>query len=407
MMGKIATRGIKSNESQVVNGMINNFIVSKLGFNPTIMVKQLTSAIAFSDYIGWGNWSLYMAKAMPDAKKLWKEWYDNSPVLQERYENSNMAEVLEGYKQTDLVSTPVLLDKKVFGKRVLITDKNVSNWQNSLMHLIKVGDKGGVMGGLANYLYYKDEFKAKNPNATEQQAIDYASRKATRQAISTQQDSGITNKDWYQTAGPAFRFLNVFMSSPKALFRKEMYAVMQLYRKISARSTKAGAGSVTDNLRTLITSHVGVPMFFQWVALGLPGLLADWDEEDKESLGRAAILGNLNALFIIGDILVAAKDLIEDNPWAGEFKTLPFFEQATDIVKDIKAYANAKGDDTREKHLVKLVNHTVELTGIPASSMYRMYNNLSELSNSDTGEAILRLLNFSEYVVEEKASEDK
>jgi GNAT superfamily N-acetyltransferase len=204
MMGRIAARGVKGSESQVVNGMINNYIVSKLGFNPTIMVKQLTSAIAFSDYIGWGNWSLYMAKAMPDAKSLWKEWYDNSPVLQERYENSNMGEVLEGYNRTAVAKTsPVLLNKKLFGKDVTILDSDVAKWQNSLMYLIKVGDKGGVMGGLANYLYYKDEFKAKNPNATEQQAIDYASRKATRQAVSTQQDSGITNKDWYQTSGPS------------------------------------------------------------------------------------------------------------------------------------------------------------------------------------------------------------
>jgi hypothetical protein len=408
MMGRIAARGVKGSESQVVNGMINNYIVSKLGFNPTIMVKQLTSAIAFSDYIGWGNWSLYMAKAMPDAKSLWKEWYDNSPVLQERYENSNMGEVLEGYNRTAVAKTsPVLLNKKLFGKDVTILDSDVAKWQNSLMYLIKVGDKGGVMGGLANYLYYKDEFKAKNPNATEQQAIDYASRKATRQAVSTQQDSGITNKDWYQTSGPVARFLNVFMSSPKALFRKEMYAVMQLYRKISAKSTKAGAGSLTDNLRTLITYHVGVPMLFQWVALGLPGVLANWDEEDEESLGRAAILGNLNALFIVGDLLLGIKDYLEDNPWAGEFKTLPIFEQASEILQDLKAYSKAKKDETKEKHLVKLINHTIELTGIPASSMYRMYNNLSELADSDDGEAILRLLNFSEYVVEEKASEKK
>jgi hypothetical protein len=39
MMGKIATRGIKSNESQVLNGMINNYIVSRLG----IQVRPLCS----------------------------------------------------------------------------------------------------------------------------------------------------------------------------------------------------------------------------------------------------------------------------------------------------------------------------------------------------------------------------
>jgi hypothetical protein len=413
MMTKVATRGIKNNESQLINRMMSNFVVAKLGINPKIGLGQLTSAIAFSDYIGWGNWSLYMGKAMPNAKSLWKEWYDNSPVLQDRYENSNMAEVLEGYKKNDFVSDPVLINKKVFGKRVLISDKTISDWQNGLTYFIKLGDKGGVMGGLANYLYYKDEFKAKNPGATEQQAIDYASRKATRQAISTQQDSGITNKDWYQTSGPATRFLNLFLSSPKANLRKEMYAFMQLSRKINKKASKflgkeykkESAGSLVDNLRTLITYHVGLPMFFQWIVLGLPGVLNDWDEDDEESLGRAAILGNLNALFIVGDLLVAAKDLIEKNPWAGEFKTLPIFEQANQIVQDIERYSQAKKPETKEKHFNRLVAHSVELTGLPATSIQRMYDNLSKLADSDLDEAILRLFNFSDYVIEEKANE--
>jgi hypothetical protein len=413
MMTKVATRGIKNNESQLINRMMSNFVVAKLGINPKIGLGQLTSAIAFSDYIGWGNWSLYMGKAMPNAKSLWKEWYDNSPVLQDRYENSNMAEVLEGYKKNDFVSDPVLINKKVFGKRVLISDKTISDWQNGLTYFIKLGDKGGVMGGLANYLYYKDEFKAKNPGATEQQAIDYASRKATRQAISTQQDSGITNKDWYQTSGPATRFLNLFLSSPKANLRKEMYAFMQLSRKINKKASKflgkeykkESAGSLVDNLRTLITYHVGLPMFFQWIVLGLPGVLSDWDEDDEESLGRAAILGNLNALFIVGDLLVAAKDLIEKNPWAGEFKTLPIFEQANQIVQDIERYSQAKKPETKEKHFNRLVAHSVELTGLPATSIQRMYDNLSKLADSDLDEAILRLFNFSDYVIEEKANE--
>ncbi len=92
------------------------------------------------------------------------------------------------------------------------------------------------------------------------------------------------------------RGLNVFLSSPKALFRKEVVSVRNLYRKMSGQKSK---GSNKDNLRTMFTYHSAVPMLFQYVALGFPGLLREARDEDKEELLWAAILGNINAVFII------------------------------------------------------------------------------------------------------------
>ena len=406
MMQKLAKKGVHQNESVAANKLMGNFIKSKLGLNPTVFLKQLTSSLAFADYIGFRNWTKYTALALPQAKQLWKEWYNNSPILQDRYESSNIGDVLEGYTYEAAVKgSPLLIDTKVFGKDIVLSQKNIRDAMNALMYLVRQGDKGGVMGGLANYLYYKEEFLKKNPG-DEQGAARYAAIKATKQAITTQQDSGITNKDWYQTEGPVYRFLNVFLSSPKSLFRKEMSAVMSLYRKIKGLPTEDG---YQDIARRVITFHVLVPMFYQWVVLGLPGLLSDWDDENEDALGRAAIMGNLNALFIIGDLFVGLKDLIEGNPWAGEFKTLPVFEQAGIVFQDIRRYSAAKTPEKKDKYFWRAINHMAEFTGVPASNIAKFMKNIEEIANgvSDPGEAILRLFNYSDYVISGGEKEKK
>jgi len=45
--------------------------------------------------------------------------------------------------------------------------------------------------------------------------------------------------------------------------------------------------------------HFAMPMLFQYVAMGLPGILRDRREGDEEDLARAAIIGNLNAFLLI------------------------------------------------------------------------------------------------------------
>jgi hypothetical protein len=403
MLKKIANRGIRANESPIMNKIMGMYVTSKLGSSPVIMLKQFTSALAFVDYIGPTTWSSYMAKAMAEnPAKVWNEWYNNSPLLILRYENSNIAQVLEGYTQKRAMNTtPFLVQTKILGKELTISQRKALEIQNFMMYMVKQGDKGGIMGGLPNYLYYKDQFMKANPQATEQEAIEHAATKTTRQALSTQQDSGIANKDWYQTAGPGYRFVNLFLSSPKALLRKEMYAVMNLMRKIQGKPSQ---GTALENMRTFFIYHFAIPMFFAWVTSGLIGLLSDPDDEDEQELAIAAIMGNLNALFVIGDLAVAAKEFIQDKSWAGEFKTLPLFEQAQQVIKDLRSWSKAKTPETEQKYFDKLINHATEsVSGVPVTNMRRWMDNIEKLANGNVGntqEAMLRFLNYSNYVID-------
>ena len=47
---------------------------------------------------------------------------------------------------------------------------------------------------------------------------------------------------------------------------------------------------------------------FQYVALGLPGLLRGADEEDEQDMLRAGILGAFNSMFAIGVVLNIVAD---------------------------------------------------------------------------------------------------
>ena len=77
---------------------------------------------------------------------------------------------------------------------------------------------------------------------------------------------------------------------------------------------------------------------FNIYLLGYQGVLAPWDEEDGEDLTRAAIIGNLNAVFLLGDMLTEFADYVQDKPWAGDFVSIPLIDQSREIGSKVRQY---------------------------------------------------------------------
>jgi len=391
IINKVSGKGIQlSIADRLVNNMTTLFVLARIGLSPLITIKQLTSAVTYANDIGIINWLKYSAKNLPELKKVFKEISENSVYMQDRGSRSILNQI-ESYANT---SSPLAQD--------WIPSSATDFLSDVIMYSTRLGDRGAIyLGGSANYSYYKDQFKKKNPGATEQQAIDYAIKRFERDTKETQQSSDLQDKDLLQNSGAFYRAFNMFLTTPKQYLRKEISASRNLLRKIKARDLKAGKGTFTENVRQLLMYHTFMPMFFQWVSSGFPMPWNDWEDEDTSDMGRALFVGNLNALFIIGEMINTATDFFQDKPWYKETTSVPVLTVWTNLFVKWSEYEKAKSPAQKQKKLTDLYVELAMFTGLPAKNIQKMADNYPKLLESeDFGEFMLRLLNYSKYQIE-------
>ena len=393
---KIARRGINNAaRGKFMNAVNNMFIAARLGANPTIFLKQMTSFITYANDIGIVNYMKYAAINKTEALKVYKEIWNNSVYVQDRA-SERIEDVLESYTS--------------LGNVEFSTKENYIT--KLMMSPVKYGDLGAIfLGGSPNYSFYKAEFQKKNPKATEQQAIDYAIRKFENDTKNTQQSSDLQDKDYYQTADPVVRAFNMFLTTPKQYLRKEFGAIRNLYRKLAAWDRKAGQGTVSENIRQLAMYHFVMPLFFQFVAMGFPDL-GDLEDEEKEDLLRAGILGNFNALFIAGDVLTMIADAVQEKPWAGTTKSLAPLNVMSEIA-NLYTRAEKTKDPTKkaeltQKMMLRITEVALTPTGknLPLVNIAKYVKNLNELGEGGSEKDFMRLFNYSKYVID-KEGKDK
>ena len=391
---KIANKGIRQQQTvQIINAMNNTFLLSRLGLNPTLILKQMTSFVTYANDIGYTTWLL---NAPTPAKGIatYKEIMRNSTVLQDRY-NQPITQAIETYAEKKFTEmNGSVLDAIGFTK-----DKQ-NKYVRWLMSTTMAGDKAAIIfGGVPNYLYYKKQFKAKNKNATEQQAIDYAIKRFESDTLRTQQSSDLQDKDYYQTGNAVLRAFNMFLTTPKQYFRREIIAMRNMSR-IIASGGKKGKGTFGENLRTFATYHVVMPVFFQWIAQGLPGLLRDAEDEDLDDLGMAAILGNVNAIFILGDIFELTRDYITGKPWADKAPTLPVLGQTARILGYLSRADKTKDPKKKAEYMNQFYAELATISSLPLPTLQKFVDNWGDLlrgDSKDMGQFLLKLFNFSQY----------
>ena len=384
---KIAARGSQQNSfgAKAVNSLNSAFVLSRLALSPVIMVKQLTSLFTYIDNIGITNWLLYSAKNKLEQRKIWKEVSENSVYLKDRQRQSIFA-IIESYseeKMKEFVPQPT--------KQWLI---------NFAMWTTKSGDRNAILlGGLPNYSYYKA--KALKNGKTEEQAIKEAIVLFERDTKRTQQSQDLQDKDFFQTSDPITRALNMFLTTPKQYLRKEIIATRNLYRAMKGEGYK---GTILENVRSLILYHGFMPLFFQYVTMGLPGILRDRRDDDDVDYIRAMVLGNLNALFVVGQLAEMAVDLFANKPWVGEgSKSLGILEMGGSVAKKFGDAFNTKDPEKKREKFTEGFLEFASMRGIPFLTMKKYYENIESLPESnDPGQVILKLMNYSKFVQEGK-----
>jgi len=387
----IANRGLQTERgNDFVNSMNNLFATTRLGISPNIAIKQLTSIPTYALDIGAGNYLYYAAKNKTEFLKVFNEIRENSVYLQDRL-STDIRQSIEAYSAKGLDGSDPA--SGVFTKGA------GSFFVNLMMGFVKAGDITAIyLGGMPNYSYYKAEFMRENPQATPQEAIDYAVRKFESDTKSTQQSMDVTDKDYFQTSSPFNRSLNMFKTSPKQYLRKEMSGLRNMRRGFRDKNLKQFMGG----LNKFLMYHVMMPVGFQFVAAGMG--LAGWDEEDNKDIARAAILGNFNSLFLVGDILQGLSNTLAGRTYGKDVGTLPVFDAYGEINEQYLKWNRLTDAKLKEEAFIRMTTRIGELAlagRIPLYNITRFYKNIEKAANSsDTQEAILRLLNYSDYVIE-------
>jgi hypothetical protein len=367
------------------------------------LIKQLTSAFLFAPRIGINNWLMYTAKAAPQLGGVWNEFIDNAPRIVKRYNPKEMAKILGGYdskRSKELAKNGGVTDNM----RVLKVIDTTGQALDALMWPVTQGDKHSAMvGAMGNYLYYKDIYTQKNPNATQDEVIKFAADKVSTEIEQVLGSSSRIDKDSFQNSGSAlYRALSFLSNSPKAMIRNIIPAYTGLFKKIASFDKTAGPGTLKQNLETVLMVQVFVPVLFKWAAIALPGLWREWRDEDDEELGAAAILGPFEALLIVGPLLTFIKDQVLDKPWADDVPTIPIYDLVEDLARQVNKIVNAETDEDLEDGLLNISYIIAGGFGIPAKNIDRMIRNIEEVldGNEDPGEALLRLFNYSDYTIE-------
>ncbi len=389
MAGKSKTNMLSAN---VLNFFNNVFQISRLMLSPAIAIKQLTSipTFALEPEVGPANWIKYSVKNKTQQLKVYNEVLENSVYLKDRAARSILRSI-ETYNPERFQS---------------FIPKPTQNFAiDLLMGFIKVADRSAILlGGLPNYSFYKAKYQKENPNATEQQAIDYAIRKFEKDVKSTQQSYDLQDRDIHQNRDPFSRGINMFLTTPKQYLRREITGWRQMTRaaKRFAKGDKnKNAPNIAQAFSQLAFYHAFMPVLFAYTSLGFPGLARDPRDDDDDSLMRAAFMGNLNGLFVWGLVIQQFADAYQDKPWYRQTTSFPVFETATDIAVIINKLGKAKTQedyDEVNKEMFEFINKN----GLPYSIIERWVNNLQKVINGETdgaGEDVLRIFNFSEYAI--------
>jgi hypothetical protein len=359
----------------------------------SLIWKQMTAIPTFANEVGYGKWHAELASMLANPKATIaaaKEVYANSVYLQDRYANDFLS-VVDVYQSTQATIFPEGT------KPEFIMNKVLDFLMKTGMAATKIGDAGSVfIGGVPNYNIYKAEFVKNNPTATNQQAVDYAVRKFERDTKRTQQSGDVQDRDYWQTQGDIIKGVTLFSTSPRQYWRKSMSGYRQLARKMTGAG--ASKGTVLENTRTLFVYRVMMPIVFSWASMGFPPLWDLTDDEEDEMMW-AAIIGNLSAVFVIGNVLIGLANYMQGKPWASNMPQLSIFQYAQDLITGLENIDKAKTEETKDKMKQKLLFDGINMA-VPQKNLDNSLGNWYRTATEDQEFDWRKMAGYSDYAAE-------
>lgn len=361
-----------SKAARVLQGLRKNYTTAVLGLNPTVFLKQLTSAPAYAVATGV-DVSSYLKNSAKlyttrKGRKALKE-IRNSDFIQDRKENL-------GFDRDTALSLEKDLDQLMSG---------TSSLKNRLMFMTKEGDiRAIITGGTPYYMSMKDKYMKQGMSeskASEKALLDFENT-----TKSTQQSSSVTELSDLQRSGEMMKLFTMFKTSPAQYFRKTSSSYRNLMR---------GRGTAQD-VKNIAMFQVILPSLFTAASKAFT-----FEDDDLSDYEDSVLVGNLQGIPFVGELLKLYLDKRSGKPFDYEA-----FPAMAGLVKAVESSAEmmSKGSFDYEDLINDVLVPTLEsTTGLPIKNAKKLtLDNFKRIGSGriNSYKDVMKMLGYSDYALD-------
>lgn len=323
-----------SDLDKIFNKIANNWIVSKIGFNPVVFIKQLSSVFGYAENVNVSDWSKNLIKGMAHPKETIDYMKSNFPSIEIRYKN--------GFNET-------LNRVNEFTK--------LGSLQNDLIQastfLTRMGDAGSVIFGG----YAQIQTDLQNGLSKEQafKNFEIQTMRSQQSGFNSSLSLGQQNKNFFK------RLFYAFKNSPLQYLRK-IYDSIIMYQNGDIDSKQ---------LAKTLTLYLAVqPAIYRLLTeWGIDLFTIDKDDDEEESLAKGVMAQIMSAPF---DGIAGLSEIINHvvNSYMGLKTYQPFQVIVLDDIE--REFNRMKKEDLTFTDYLNFVATTLELgTGAPIKNINR------------------------------------
>lgn len=334
--------------------------VGALMLKPVIGIKQLVSTLAYLD-------TLSHAQLAAGVIDFWKHPVKNYRILNQE---SSLIRTRGKNIERDLHDALNSREYSMFS--------NAQSLMNISMLAVKIGDKGAIVMGAW---------------AMRKAGFDVAQYEEF--SADTQQSSDLSRMSIIQKGNAFAKLFTVFKSSPRAYLAKEFNAIRSLFQ-----TGGLGKKNVFKVAKTLWIYHILLPVVFQAVANA-----GRTDEEAIKDYKRAAIVGPINGLFFLGDIIYSfVGAILGMQVWGNEVSIQELGDDLISAIQKVKV-DDVSAEDVQEA-MSKLVDSGNSFA-IPVKQTKGLYRGIADLIHGNVQQGILQVLGWTPWALGIKGGKKK
>lgn len=283
--------------------MLNNWVVAKISFNPTVFFNQLTSITNYAENMPVAQWTKYFIEGLANPKKTAKYVVEQAPFLKARYGT--------GYNEA---LSRAISEANRFGKKK-------GKWNEALTSWTRTGDIGAIIFGGYPYLRYLQ----KNGDKEAMHKFEFAT-------LRSQQSGTASSLSPYQrNKSGMMRFFLAFKNTPQQYLRKLVDANVMLSN---------GDISFADYFKTMFNYGVVQPMFYVLMGNFIRSLIYfnDDDEEDKsifDDLIKQIFINPFESMPLVSDMAGATYDVLTEGKIPYKVIRYPMFDDLERAAKKV------------------------------------------------------------------------